>query len=153
MATAGMKSRHMVTPELFLTIIMTSCCHTRGSICSINFRNFRNLQELLAVENRKALLFRSAGQEKVTTRTLLQKKVLVTSQARLRRKSHFPPFLLHQHNDLAHTALSVKLFLDQKRITVYDHSSYSPDPAPCDFFSLSLKPSSALKGTSSLFQK
>ncbi|GFV47205.1 hypothetical protein TNCV_1836171 [Trichonephila clavipes] len=54
--------------------------------------------------------------------------------------------LLHQDNDPAPTALSVKKFLTSKNIIVMKHPLYSPDLAPCDFvFFPTVK--SCLKGT------
>ena len=38
------------------------------------------------------------------------------------------------HATPAHTALSVREFLATKQITVLEHSVYSPDLAPSDFF-------------------
>lgn len=55
-------------------------------------------------------------------------------------------WMLHQDNAPAHTALSVKKFLADKRIPVLEHPPYSPDLAPCDFF-LFPKVKCALKGT------
>ncbi|GFV50045.1 protein GVQW3 [Trichonephila clavipes] len=46
----------------------------------------------------------------------------------------------------AHSALSVKRFLDKHSIPVLKHPPYSPDLAPCDFH-LFPKVKSALKGT------
>jgi len=53
---------------------------------------------------------------------------------------------LHQDNAPAHNALSVKQFLANKNITVLEHTPYSPDVAPCDFY-LFPKIKSVLKGT------
>ena len=77
------------------------------------------------------------------------KQVLETLRERVRRKR--PQlwengFILHQDNAPAHSALSVKQFLAEKRITVLEHPPYSPDLAPCDFF-LFPKVKSELKGT------
>jgi len=55
-------------------------------------------------------------------------------------------WVLHHDNAPAHTALSVRRFLADKKITVLEHSPYSPDLAPCDFF-LFPKIKSQLKGT------
>ena len=55
-------------------------------------------------------------------------------------------WILHQDNDPAHNALSVKTFLANHNIPILDHPPYSPDLAPCDFF-LFTKVKSALKGT------
>jgi len=43
-------------------------------------------------------------------------------------------WILHQDNNPAHNALSVKQFLANKNITVLEHPPYSPDLAPCDFY-------------------
>jgi transposase len=42
-------------------------------------------------------------------------------------------FLLHD-NALPHNATIVKQFLAQRKLTVLDHPSYSPDLAPADYF-------------------
>ncbi|GFV24023.1 mariner Mos1 transposase [Trichonephila clavipes] len=55
-------------------------------------------------------------------------------------------WIFHQDNALAHSALSVKRFLTKHRIPVLEHSPYSPDLAPCDFY-LFPKGKSALKIT------
>jgi len=55
-------------------------------------------------------------------------------------------WILHQDNAPAHKALSVKQFLANKNITVFEHPPYSPDLAPCDFY-LFPKIKSALNGT------
>ena len=55
-------------------------------------------------------------------------------------------WVLHQDNAPAHNALSVKTFLTKHKITLLEHTPYSPDLAPCDFF-LFPKIKSALKGT------
>lgn len=41
-------------------------------------------------------------------------------------------FLPYQGNVRAYTLLSVKQFLTQKRNTVLDHPSHSPDLTPCE---------------------
>ena len=46
----------------------------------------------------------------------------------------------------SHNALSVKQFLAGKNVAVLDHTPYSPDLAPCDFF-LFPKIKFVLKGT------
>ena len=43
-------------------------------------------------------------------------------------------WILHHDNAPAHMALSVRVFLATKQITVLEHSAYSPDLAPNDFF-------------------
>jgi hypothetical protein len=53
--------------------------------------------------------------------------------------------VLHQDNAPGHNALPAKQFLANHSITVLEHSSYSPDPAPCDFY-FSPKIKSVLKG-------
>jgi len=55
-------------------------------------------------------------------------------------------WILHQDNAPAQNALSVKQFLANKNITVFEHPPYSPDLAPCDFY-LFPKIKSVLKGT------
>ena len=40
------------------------------------------------------------------------------------------------HAAPTHTALSVREFLATKQITVLEHTAYSPDLAPSDFFSV-----------------
>ncbi|GFS96549.1 HTH_48 domain-containing protein [Trichonephila clavipes] len=42
--------------------------------------------------------------------------------------------LLHQDNEPAHTALSIKQFLTNKNITVIRYFPYSPDLVPSDLF-------------------
>jgi len=44
--------------------------------------------------------------------------------------------ILHHDNAPAHTALSVREFLAAKQITVLEHTAYSPDLAPNDYFSV-----------------
>ena len=46
------------------------------------------------------------------------------------------------HHDIApsHTSFAVGEFLAQHKITTLSHPPYSPDLAPCDFFSPKLKP-------------
>ena len=55
-------------------------------------------------------------------------------------------WILHQDNTPAHNALSVKQFLVNKNITVFEHPPYSPGLAPCYFY-LFPKIKSVLKGT------
>ena len=43
-------------------------------------------------------------------------------------------WILHHDNASAHTALSVREFLDTKQITALEHPAYSPDLALYDFF-------------------
>ena len=43
-------------------------------------------------------------------------------------------WILHQDNAPSHTALVTCEFLAKNKITTMDHTSYSPDLAPCDFF-------------------
>jgi len=45
-------------------------------------------------------------------------------------------WILHHDNAPAHNALSVKRYLAKNNIPVMEHPPYSPDLAPCDFFSL-----------------
>jgi hypothetical protein len=55
-------------------------------------------------------------------------------------------WILHHYNAPAHNALSVTTFLAKHELPVMEHSPYSPDLAPCDFF-LFPKIKSAPKGT------
>jgi len=55
-------------------------------------------------------------------------------------------WILHQDKAPAHNALSVKQFLVNKNITVFEHPPSSPYFAPCDFY-LFPKIKSVLKGT------
>ena len=55
-------------------------------------------------------------------------------------------WILHHDNAPAHNSLSVKRYLAKNNIPVLEHTPYSPDLAPCDFF-LFPKIQSALKGT------
>ena len=48
-------------------------------------------------------------------------------------------WILHHDNAPAHMALSMRDFLATKQITVLEHSAYSPDLAPRDFFLFPLK--------------
>ena len=43
-------------------------------------------------------------------------------------------WILHHDNAPAHTALSVREFFVTQQITVLQHTAYSPDLAPSDFF-------------------
>ncbi len=43
--------------------------------------------------------------------------------------------LLHRNNAFAHNALSIRQFLVKNNITMLEQPLYSPDLAPCDFFS------------------
>jgi hypothetical protein len=45
-------------------------------------------------------------------------------------------WVLHHDNAPAHTALSVREFLDTKQINVLEHPAYLPDLAPNYFFSV-----------------
>jgi hypothetical protein len=68
------------------------------------------------------------------------------SYRRRKRPEPLPKgWILHHDNAPAHKALSVKQFLAQKSITETEHSSYSPDFSPNDFW-LFPKIKSALKG-------
>ena len=42
----------------------------------------------------------------------------------------------HHDNAPAHTGLNIRQFLAEKNIATLEHPPYSPDLAPCDFFSL-----------------
>ena len=53
---------------------------------------------------------------------------------------------LHHDNAPAFTALSIRQFLAERNIETLEHSPYSPDLAPCDFF-LFPEIKSLLKGT------
>jgi len=65
-------------------------------------------------------------------------EVLKRLREKVRRKrpelSANNSWILHHNNAPAHTALSVREFLATKQITVLEHSAYSPDLAPSDFF-------------------
>jgi len=54
-------------------------------------------------------------------------------------------WILHHDNAPAHDALRVHKFLAKNSITKMDHPPYSPDLAPCDFWSFP-KLKNALKG-------
>lgn len=43
-------------------------------------------------------------------------------------------WMLHHDNAPCHTAISIREFLNSKRITVVPQPPYSPDLSPCDFF-------------------
>ena len=58
-------------------------------------------------------------------------------------------WILHQDNAPGNNALSVKLFLANKNISMLEHPPHSPDLAPCDFY-LFPKIKSVLKGTAFL---
>jgi hypothetical protein len=68
-------------------------------------------------------------------------------EAVLRRRPEFWPdaWILHHGNNLLHDALAVREFLAKKSIMKLDHTPYSPDLAPCDFW-LFAKLKTALKG-------
>jgi hypothetical protein len=51
-----------------------------------------------------------------------------------KRPDLWPDRLIHHHNGPAQKALSVKQFVTQKSITEMEHSPYSPDLAPNDFW-------------------
>ena len=53
---------------------------------------------------------------------------------------------LHHDKPPTHTALSICQFLAERNIATLEHSSYSPDLAPCDFFFFP-KIKCVLKGT------
>jgi hypothetical protein len=54
---------------------------------------------------------------------------------RRRRPELWPDaWILHHDNALAHDVLAVREFLAEKSIMKLDHSPYSPDLAPCDFW-------------------
>ena len=53
-------------------------------------------------------------------------------------------FILHWKNAWTLSPLSLKQFFAEKNVTVLEHSSYSPEAAPCDFF-VFLKVKSALE--------
>jgi histone-lysine N-methyltransferase SETMAR len=56
---------------------------------------------------------------------------------RLRGKTSEKTPFIHHDNASAHNALSIQEFLAQKEnIPVVSHPPYSPDLAPCNFFSL-----------------
>ena len=63
-------------------------------------------------------------------------------------KSHWEAhtWTLYYDNAPAHTALSIRQFLEERNIATLEHPPYSPDLASCDFF-LFPKIKSVLKGT------
>jgi len=66
-------------------------------------------------------------------------KEVLTDHERVRRRRpemwKNGSWVLHQDNAPAQNTLSVKTFLMKHKITVLEHPPYSPDIAPCDFFS------------------
>ena len=64
------------------------------------------------------------------------KETLEKLQAAIQR--HRPNFnndwFLHHDNCSSHTALSIKKYLQEKNLVALDHSPYSPDLAPNDFY-------------------
>ncbi|KAF6302991.1 hypothetical protein mRhiFer1_008728 [Rhinolophus ferrumequinum] len=89
--------------------------------------------------------------EFVTTGQTVKQVHYLEVLKRLREKVRQPElfanksWLLHHDIAPAHMALSVREFLASKQITVLEHSPYSPDLAPSDFF-LYLKIKETLKG-------
>ena len=65
-------------------------------------------------------------------------KVLKRRREKVRRKRPElfanNSWILHHDNAPAPSALSVRVFLVTKQITVLEHPAYSPDLAPSDFF-------------------
>jgi hypothetical protein len=63
-------------------------------------------------------------------------EVLERLREKVRRKrlEFFANNFLHCDNAPAHTALSLRVFLATKQITVLEYPTYSPDLAPSDFF-------------------
>jgi histone-lysine N-methyltransferase SETMAR len=72
-----------------------------------------------------------------TVNQVYYKKVLTTLHERVRRKRDEiwkNGSQILRHDELAHNALSVKMFLAKHKIPMLEHPPYSPDLAPCDFF-------------------
>ena len=46
-------------------------------------------------------------------------------------------WVFHQDNAPAHSALSIRQFLAERNVPTLEQPPYSPDLAPCDFFSYS----------------
>ena len=77
-----------------------------------------------------------------TSSVLPQVLLHIQSTARTRRRSRLQ---LHQDNAAAHKARIRLTYLDDNGIRLMEHSPYSPDLAPCDFW-LFPKIKSALAG-------
>ena len=84
--------------------------------------------------------------ESQTFNQVYYKEVLKNIRERVRRLGMWKngSWILHQDNALEKNALPVKTFLTKHKITVFEHSPYSPDIAA--MFSLFPKMKSALKG-------
>ncbi|KAL4120451.1 hypothetical protein QTP88_013142 [Uroleucon formosanum] len=84
-----------------------------------------------------------------TVNQVFYKDVLIRLRERIRKKRpekwRNGTWFLHHDNAPAHSALSIREFLADKKIPVVPHPSYSSDLAPCDFF-LFPRLKSALKG-------
>lgn len=84
-----------------------------------------------------------------TVNQVFYKDVLIRLRERIRKKCpekwRSGTWFLHHDNAPAHSALSIREFLAEKKISVVPHPSYSSDLAPCDFF-LFPRLKSALKG-------
>lgn len=84
-----------------------------------------------------------------TVNQVFYKDVLIRLRERIRKKRpekwRSGTWFLHHDNAPAHSALSIREFLAEKKIPVVPHPPYSPDLAPCDFF-LFPRLKSALKG-------
>ncbi|KAL4131595.1 hypothetical protein QTP88_008888 [Uroleucon formosanum] len=84
-----------------------------------------------------------------TVNQVFYKDVLMRLREKIRKKCpekwRTETWFLHHDNAPAHSALSIREFLADKKIPVVPHPPYSPDLAPCDFF-LFPKLKFALKG-------
>ncbi|KAL4096440.1 hypothetical protein QTP88_021396 [Uroleucon formosanum] len=84
-----------------------------------------------------------------TVNQVFYKDVLMRLREKIRKKRpekwRTETWFLHHDNAPAHSALSIREFLADKKIPVVPHPPYSPDLAPCDFF-LFPKLKFALKG-------
>jgi hypothetical protein len=79
--------------------------------------------------------------ERQTVNQFYYKEVLTTLREQVRRRRpemwKNSLWVLHHDDVLAHTTLSVKSFLMKHKITMLEHTSYSPGLALCDFFFIS----------------
>lgn len=79
-----------------------------------------------------------------------KEKVLIAFRGRVRRqKLYFCKrkfWIFHHDNSPAHYVLFVKAFIVKYDITVLDHSLYSCNLVPCDFFLVPPRSNQSLKG-------
>ncbi len=52
------------------------------------------------------------------------------------RRGGVRPFLLHHDNASSHTAVPTLAFIGEQNMEMLPHPPYSPDLAPCNFFSV-----------------